>query len=135
MRFSRLGCVAILLVASCFIGCSRDLLKKAQRYELAGDNSAALTVYQDALTKIPETDSHKRSEILLRMGECFYRMDRLSEAFSSFEKAVDADQKNSRAHLRLGELLLTAGSPDRAREEAILALNSMAKDNEALSLL
>jgi tetratricopeptide (TPR) repeat protein len=127
--------IGTLVAASVIGGCSRNLLHQAQQYELAGKNAEALQAYQQALAHTSDRDSRKRSEILLRMGECLYRMDRITEAFSTFQKAADADKNNTTAHLRMGEMYLSAGIPDRAREQATLVLNGLASNNEALALL
>jgi tetratricopeptide (TPR) repeat protein len=135
MRPLRLPFLAFMLVASMCIGCSTNLLNKAQQYELAGKNASALITYRQILGRTPASEARLRSDVLMRMGECLYKMNRYPEAFDSFEKAVDADSQNSLAHLRMGEMLLAAGSPDRAREQAMAVLGKSANNNEALSLL
>jgi tetratricopeptide (TPR) repeat protein len=52
-----------------------------------------------------------------------------------FQRAVDLDKGNSRAHLRLGEILLAAGSLDRATENAWAVLQAGKTDADALALL
>jgi tetratricopeptide (TPR) repeat protein len=135
MRVVRLSSVAVLVLATFLIGCSHNLVNQAQQYELAGNNASALLAFQDALAATPERNHRERSELLMRIGECLYRMDRLPESFNAFQKASEADQTNTMAHLRLGEMLLSAGAADRAREQALWVLKSMATNNEALSLL
>ncbi|HET9698768.1 MAG TPA: tetratricopeptide repeat protein [Terriglobales bacterium] len=133
MRTSSL--LAALLLITLSLGCSRNLVRQAQQYEAQGKYTSALPIYQKALARIPESDGRRRAEVLMQMGDCLYRLDRLPEAFSSFEKASEADPNNSLAHLRLGEMFLSAGSPERAREQAMFVLNNMARNNEALALL
>lgn len=131
MRVSHL--VLIAAIAAGTVGCSRNSLRQAQQSELHGDNASALDQYQNALSKTD--DPHGRADILVRIGECLYRLDRMPEAFSSFQKATEADSKNNTARLRMGEMLLAAGSPDRAREQAMLVLGNLANDSDALALL
>jgi tetratricopeptide (TPR) repeat protein len=133
MRTSSL--LAALLLITLALGCSRNLARQAQQYERQGKYSSALLAYQKALAQTPESNGRQRAEILLQMGECLYRLDRLAEAFTNFEKATEADSTNNLAHLRMGEMFLTAGSPERAREQAMLVLNKSANNNEALALL
>src|SRR3954464_1856481 len=128
MRVAGWWSTAVLFAACLLIGCSHNLLNQAQQYELAGNNASALLTYQEALAKTPERNGHERSQILMRMGECLFRMDRLAEAFNNFQKAVEADPGNSLSRLRLGELLLTAGAPERAREQALVVLGTMPKN-------
>lgn len=135
MRISRGWLVAFLLQATVLIGCSQYPLKEARNHELAGNDEAALHSYQRALAKTPKNDRHGRSIFLTSMGKCLYRMDRFPEAFAAFKKAAEADGTNSEAHLRLGKMLLEAGSAEGAREEALQVLNSAGNNNDALALL
>lgn len=134
-RLVRSSSVAVLVVAGFLLGCSKNLLNRAQQYEQAGKDGSALFVYQNALSRTPQKDQHERSLILLRMGECLYRMDRLAESFNAIEKAAEVDPSNTAAQLRLGELYLAAGAIDRAREQAMLVLKTNATNNDALTLL
>jgi tetratricopeptide (TPR) repeat protein len=127
--------IAALSLAGFTFGCSQRVLKQAQKYELQGNNSAALLAYQEALSRTPNTDVSRRSEVLMHIGECLYRLDRMSEAFATFQGALETDPTNDLAHLRVGELFLLAGAPDRAREQAMTVLTRNHRDNEALSLL
>jgi tetratricopeptide (TPR) repeat protein len=135
MRISRGWLVAFLLQATVLIGCSQYPLKEARNHELAGNDEAALHSYQRALAKTPKNDRHGRSILLTSMGKCLYRMDRFPEAFAAFKKAAEADGTNSEAHLRLGKMLLEAGSAEGAREEALQVLTSAGNNNDALALL
>ncbi len=136
MHLSTRWFVAALLAVSFLLGCSRNLLQKAHQFESEGNNASALLTYQQVLSRIPEKKTHERSLILLRIGECLYRMERYPEAFSNFQKAVDIDPANSGARLRLGELLLAAGASERAREQAMVVLNSSThQSTDALALL
>ena len=134
LRFRWLS-IAVLLLASFFLGCTHSLLNQAQQYELAGNDASALLTYQEALAKTPQREQQKTSEILTRMGHCLYRMDRLAEAFNAYQKAAEIDASNTEAQLRLGELYLTGGDVDRAREQALLVLKTNSANNEALALL
>ena len=135
MRASVLWAATVLLAASCLIGCSHNLINQAQQHELAGNNASAVLAYQEALSHTADSNRHQRSEILARIGECLYRMDRLAESFNEFQKAVEADPDNSLAHLRLGEMLLSTGAIDGAREQAMAVLHNMPSSTDALSLL
>ena len=127
---------AVLVLASLLLaGCTHNLLNQAQQYELAGNNASALLTYQEALAKTPQRDHQKSSEILVRIGECLYRMDRLAESFNAYQKAAEIDPANTEAQLRLGELYLTGDAVDRAREQAMLVLKTSPNNIEALALL
>jgi tetratricopeptide (TPR) repeat protein len=128
---SLLTILALLLT----ISCTRSVLDRAEQYEIAGNNASALQTYEQALARLSERDQRGRSEVLTRIGDCLYRMDRPQEAFSAFQKAVEADHNNTTAHLRMGELFLSGGSAERAREQAMIVLNITSRNNEALSLM
>src|SRR5512146_863394 len=104
---------------------------RAQQLEREGSYAAALRVYEQVLPKIPPQDRRWRSELYYHMGECFYRQDRAAEAYGAYQKAADADSANFKAHLRLGEMFLSAGALDRASEQAALVLNSAGSNIEA----
>jgi tetratricopeptide (TPR) repeat protein len=127
--------IAAVVVISLGAGCSRNRLGQAQRYELQGKNAEALAIYEKTLADGSIHSSTMRSEILLRIGECLYRMDRMSDAFASFQKAVETNPQNNIARLRTGEMLLAAGSFERAREQALQVLDRMATNEDALALL
>lgn len=135
MRLPAWICLPLLLAAVMLAGCSRGRLHQARQLELKGDIAGALRLYQQELSHIPLADVKKRSEVLLRSGECLYRLDRIPEAFASFQAAVEADNSNAVAHLRMGEMFLSAGAPERAREQAMVILDGKTRDNEALALL
>ncbi|HWR17921.1 MAG TPA: tetratricopeptide repeat protein [Terriglobales bacterium] len=131
LRFLFIAAMSALIFST---GCSRSLLNRAQQFELQGKPGNALLVYREALAKTPERNSAKRAEILMRMGKCLYQMGRLSEAFSTFQKAAETDRNNNEANIRLGEMYLAAGAPERARELALLVLSRAATNVDAMTL-
>ena len=128
----RLLLIAVL-AASVSIGCSRNLIHQAQKLESQGDDARALAVYEQALSH--STNAKQSADVLTRIGEVLYRMERIPDSFDAFQKAVEADPTNSLAHLRMGEMFLSAGSPDRARDHAVVVLNSAPNNTEALALI
>ena len=135
MRAPKIMLAATLAAASLFAGCSRNLADKASRLEARGEYAEALELFHRALDKTPDHDAAKRSEIMARMGDCQAELERYPEAFSSYKKAIDIDPKNSHARLRMGELLLAAGAPETAREQALLAMKYTGDSTDALELL
>lgn len=101
--------------------------------EKNGRYSDAVSAYEASL--LQTRDSARRSQIYFRMGECLVRLERIPEAFNAFEHAVELDPKNSAARLRMGEFFLSAGAPDRAREQAEFVLQGGAANSEAVALL
>ncbi len=136
MRLVKCSTTALLVLAGfLLVGCTHSLLNQAQQYELAGNNASALLAYQEALSKTPERNRQQTAEILIRMGACYYRLDRLAESFNAYQKAAEIDPNNTEAQLRVGELYLTGGAVDRAREQAMLVLKHNPENSEALALL
>ncbi len=115
----RLLVFLLLVVATAwFGGCSSPdrKLASARRLEREGKTAEALSLYRAILPGIH--DPRARSQVLLRMGDGLYRLDRPAEAFAAFEKAVEADNSNLAAQLRLGDLYLSAGAPEQAQQQA-----------------
>ncbi|MGZ4839457.1 MAG: tetratricopeptide repeat protein [Terriglobales bacterium] len=124
----------ILLVAV-LAGCSsQSKFARAERMEQSGNYGGALAIYQKLVDQIPARNPRTRSQVYFRMGECLYRLDRIAEAFTAFEKAADIEPGNMAAQLRLGEFFLAAGATDRAREQAELVLKKTAGNTEATAL-
>ncbi len=137
MHKSRLIALTGTLVLLVAAGCStpRQQLARAERLEQSGAHPQALALYQKLLEQIPSSNPRARSQVYYRMGESLYRLERIPEAYGAYQKAVDLEPGNLAAHLRLGELLLMAGAPDRAREHAELALKASSGNAEAMALL
>ena len=125
---------AVVFLIGLTIGCAKNEINRAQEYELAGQNATAMQIYQRVLAQTPSPGS-RRAGILDRIGECLYRMDRMQEAFTTFQKASEADPDDTTARLRMGEMLLDADATDRAREQAMIVLRKTPANTEALALL
>ncbi len=97
--------------------------------------AAALALYQTILNAVPARNHVLRSRLYFRMGECYWGMERVTEAYTAFQKAADLDNRNIGAHLRLGEMLLAGGMPDKASDQANAVLRVASTNPEALALL
>ncbi len=129
--------VLSLLAISFFnSGCSRShQLEKAARYELQGDSSRALTIYQKLFVQSDSRDPHQQSELLTHIAACLEKLQRLPEAFAAYDKAVQLDSHNTRARVRLGEIYLLAGDPEQAGHQATeLLKDSNANPSDAWAL-
>jgi len=135
MRACRLIPSVVLILTLCFtLGCARNQMNRALQYELEGKYATALDIYQQMLAHTSEASPH-RADILNRIGECLFRMDRSQEAFTTFQKAVELNPNDAPARLRMGQMLLEAGAADGAREQANLVLRATPANIEALELL
>jgi tetratricopeptide (TPR) repeat protein len=114
-------------------GCAKGRWDRAQQYEISGKYASALELYQQLLSHAPAAGT-ERAELLDRIAECQFRIDRMQEAFDNFQKAAEASPDDVTAHLRLGQMLLEAGSADRARDQASIILKRIPENTEALAL-
>jgi tetratricopeptide (TPR) repeat protein len=110
-------------------------LARAQKLEAQGKTKEALTAYADALSRIPQSDLRLRSQVYYQIGNCFWRTGRVREAFAAFKKSTESDNSNLLAHLRLGEIYLAGGAPERATEQANTILQLASADVQGLALL
>src|SRR4051794_24841846 len=121
-----------------FSGCARYSAwqySKAQKLEAQGKPAEALSYYLAAVHNIPDENSKWRSEAWTRIGECYWRTDRASEAYAAYDRAAQVDLNNVTAQLRLGEIFLATGAPERAGEKARFVLTTRPENPEALALL
>lgn len=126
-------CLALVLVPS---GCSRKAeIRRAKRLEQQGRPNQALEIYKAQFAAVPEGQRSQRADLQYHIGECLLAMGRTREAFSAYSKAVDIDDSNQAAHLRLGEMYLLSGSGEGASEQAQAILKTGEANLDALTLL
>ena len=130
---NRFSLTILAAAISLTLACTRNLMTRAQELELSGNNVSALQLYQRALVQAPAS-GRQRAAILMRIGDCLYRLDRSEEAFTTYKKATEADPQNLDARLRMGDMLLTAGAPEAAREQATAVLEKSPENTEGLAL-
>lgn len=118
------------------LGCSsaQRQISAAERLDRSGRTAEALALYEKIVAKIPAGDAHQRSDVFFRIGECRYRLNRIPDAFTAFQRAAELEPGNLPAHLRLGEFYLAAGAAERARDQAELVLKTVGSNSEALAL-
>lgn len=135
----RRGLLFSLLLSLFFLAaCSsvaRLQIARAHKLQQSGQTERALDVYEQALVRIPAQDGHLRSQTFYQIGDCFWKLGRLNEAFAAFQKAAEADNSNMSAHLRMGEIFLAGGAADRATEQANTVLQLASANVEGLALL
>ena len=135
----RLAFHSFLIAAVCLVliftsACARkDSLSAGMKFERHGEFGRAVQAYQSQLAKT--NDPAAESQLHLRIGECLWALDRPVEAFTSYQKAVQTDNNNALAQLRLGQLYLASGAPDAAAELANAVLRASDKNPDALALL
>jgi tetratricopeptide (TPR) repeat protein len=127
----------LVAIACTLSGCSQYAsdMKKAAGQELAGDYAGALALYDRAVPKIPQDRFAERSQGFLRLGECLLRLERMTDAFNSFQRALELDPNNLEARRRVAELLIASGHPEYALEHADYILARDPRDASGLALL
>lgn len=139
MLRNKLSIISVALLLVFASGCNVALsykLGRARKLESQGKNAEAIKLYSNLLKQMPEHgNNQRRSEVLLRMGECWLRAGSPSDAFAAFQKAAEADSKNMTAHLRLGEMYLEGGAAERATEQAQTVLQLASASTDGLALL
>lgn len=82
----------------------------------------ALKLFSDALT------TNASSDMYLNIGNCHYMLNEQQQAFSSWNKAIDLDPKNSKAHANLGNLYYKNEDIEKAISFWLVALISRPED-------
>lgn len=126
---------ATLILLVLLLSCSQSRqFAVGERLEKMGRYNDALSAYQAALSQSSDKDGVKQSQIYYRMGECLIHLNRIREAFSTYQQASTADPNNVGAQLRIGEFLLSAGAADRASEQAEAIMRRNPRNGEAIAL-
>ncbi len=107
-------------------------LQRGEAYAAKGDCDHALNEYADAVGMMH--DDHKVSAVMVKAGECLFRIGHQPQAVTAFSKAVQIDPLNMQAHVRLSEALVGADNP-RALDEAQLVLGQKPDDPDALTVV
>ncbi len=124
-------CVAVFSVPSS----PRRQFEHARKLEDAGNYSSALDSYRRLLKRIPATQPDAMSQTQYRIGECLWQLDRPNEALRAFEDAVARNGLNLGARLRVGEIYLAGGIPQRAVEQAAFVAAQQTGNADAYTLL
>ena len=125
---------ALLILAACSGGW-RLQMRRAERLEKDHQPASALAIYDALLPLVSRHDAALISDIQLHRGACLLDLGRAAEAFTAYNKALDADSRNLDARLRLAELFLAGGAPDKAMEDAQAYLRSRPNSADALAIV
>lgn len=126
--------LALLLCSGFATSCRHhDELARAVALERDGHPEAALSAYRKQLSKT--TDRRKKSQLQVHIGECLLKLSRPGDAFAAFQRAVDLDDQNTAAHLKLGQLYLASGDADHANVHAQALLHGGSLSVDALILM
>jgi tetratricopeptide (TPR) repeat protein len=109
-------------------------LERALRFERQNRPGAALAIYRRLLPVVAR-NPRVASQLHMRIGECLWRLQRPSDAFEAYDKALQADSHNVNAETRVAELYLASGSPEEAILHANAVLGHDAKQTDAWAVL
>jgi len=118
LRRTPLCFLALSLFLIAAVSCSRtkpDRLQ-AQQFENEEKWNQALTAYSQLVSETSPSRTSYLAELQSHMGHCLIELGRGTDALIALEKAVFLDANNSNAHLRMAQLFVIAGVPQRAEE-------------------
>ena len=127
----------LVIVALAGAGCSRDPVKKAQKYLASGDEYAkqnrrdeAVIQYKNAIKARPDwAEPHDR------LARSYEAAGDYVNAYGEYARAADLDPSNVDAQIKAGTLLLVSGEFAAAQTRAELALKADPKSVAAYILL
>lgn len=99
-----------------------DLAVVAKKLYDEGDYSQALKIYTDMLLYTSDSD------IYVKMGNCFEKMEKFQTALEYWNKAIDIDPLNSNAFINLGNYYYKKGNTDTAISYWLASLVSMPEE-------
>jgi tetratricopeptide (TPR) repeat protein len=126
---------AVFLVLAACSGGWRLQICRAERLERAHQPASALAVYDAVLPLVSTHDTRLISQIQLHRGSCLLDLGRVAEAFTAYNKALDADAGNLQARLKVSELFLAGGASDKALEYAQAYLRANPNSADALAII
>jgi tetratricopeptide (TPR) repeat protein len=138
-RRSRIGCAALLfgffLILAACSGGWRIQLRRAERFERGGQPSSALSIYDALLPLVSRKNTSLIATIERRRGDCLLDLGRVAEAFSAYNKALDANPSDLDARLKLAQLFLAGSAPEKALEYAQVYLRARPGSADALAVV
>jgi len=105
-------------------------LEKARQYAEKNEFQKAVIELKNVIQLDGDDDS-----AYMELGEIYLKLKQGNEAYQSFLKAASLNPNNSKAQLKLGQMLLLGRKPQEARKKAELVLKSAPGSVEALGLL
>lgn len=91
-----------LFAASCSLS---QQLKKADKKYALGEYYAAAPLYKRIIPQIPAKDKEARAEVLLKMGNCYLKINDNIRAESAYAAAIRYKMKNQDLYLNYAEVL------------------------------
>lgn len=126
---------AVLFLVLFLVSCSssKTRLLKAEQLEQEGRWTEALSSYEYILVQVPPRDHQLLSKIHAHIGHCMLKLGRAGESLASLERALELDPRNKTARLRLLDLYVAAGIPERGDSEAQYLLEHYPRDVQVVS--
>src|SRR6516164_11076567 len=139
MKISRRSSLLVAVLGGAWIlsGCTRHpnarkqaYYRAAVRYFAKGNYEAAAVELRNAIRIDPRyTDAH------YEMARCDLKLGLLQQAYEELNSTIELDPQHWKAQIDIGNLLLTSGKGDDARQKAQLVLAKDRNNADALALL
>ncbi|MGA3213285.1 MAG: tetratricopeptide repeat protein, partial [Terriglobales bacterium] len=135
-RYVIFGFSLLLLLSFSFGGSwQKRQMNEAERLQQEGRSAAALNLFKSLLSQEPAHSEGEQSQLWSHIGECYYALEEVGEAFNAFNHALELDSNNNTARLRLGDIYLLGGAAAQASEEARTVMASAGPSADAFELL
>src|ERR1051326_5921936 len=104
-RRSRVACAALLfgffLILAACSGGRRMQMRRAERLERDGRPASALAIYDSLLPLVSRKDTSLIAAIERRRADCLLDLGRVAEAFTAYNKSLDANPSDLDTRLKL----------------------------------
>jgi tetratricopeptide (TPR) repeat protein len=128
-----LGLQACLVLPGCF----RDPVARKQKFVAEGDRYVARERFPEALLtygRALQIDA-KSAEVHYKIAKCHLKLSNWASAYRELQRTIDLDPQNWGAQLDLGQLYLTGGKAEEAKDVALTLLKNNPNDLGAQILL
>src|ERR1041385_7381093 len=110
-------------------------MRRAERLERDGRPASALAIYASLLPLVSRKDPSLVAAIERRRADCLLDLGRIAEAFTAYNKSLDANPSDLDPRCKLAQLLLAGSAPDKAFEYAQVYLRSRPQSADALAVV
>lgn len=127
--------IPVLLALAIGAGCSSKskqerYLERAENYFTSGQLEKARIEFMNVLRM-----DGANAQAIKRLGQIYYSQREIQQAAPFLMKAIELLPEDLDLRLKMGLIYLTAGKPDRAKKEALAALDLDSSNDQAMMIL